>query len=92
MRLSIKRRGFADNQGGTSTCPGAGHRVIDTPVSLMDTTATMIEVAEAKPIGPLDGRSLLSALHGETVEDWPVIPEHHAEGIMRPCFMVRLGP
>jgi arylsulfatase A-like enzyme len=73
-------------------CPSAGHRVIDTPISLMDITATMIEVAVAKPIGPLDGRSLLSALHGETVEDWPVISEHHAEGIMESCFMVHLGP
>ena len=72
-------------------CPSAGHRVIDTPISLMDITATMIEVAVAKPIGPLDGRSLLSALHGETVEDRPVISKYHAEGIMGPCFMVHLG-
>lgn len=54
-------------------CPSTGYWVIDTPVSLMDITATMIEVAVANPIGPLDSRSLLLALHGETVEDWPVI-------------------
>jgi choline-sulfatase len=76
----------------TINCPGAGHRVIDTPVSLMDITTTMIEVAEAKPIRPLDGRSLLSALHGEPLEDRPVISEYHAEAVMRPCFRIRLEP
>lgn len=72
--------------------PGAGHRVVDTPVSLMDITATMIDVAGADLVGELDGRSLLPALHGPPLEDRPVISEYHAEGIMRPCFMVRLGP
>ncbi len=72
--------------------PGAGSRIVETPVSLIDITATLLDIAGAQPVTPLDGRSLFGAIHGDTLEDVPVISEYHAEGIMKPCFMVRRGP
>jgi choline-sulfatase len=72
--------------------PGAAPRSVATPVSLLDLPATLIDIAGQAPARPLDGRSLLPALRGEALADVPVISEYHGEGIMRPCFMVRLGP
>jgi choline-sulfatase len=71
--------------------PGAPARRIDTPVSLLDLPATLIEMAGQTPARPLEGRSLLAAVHEATLEVVPVISEYHGEGIMRPSFMVRLG-
>jgi choline-sulfatase len=71
--------------------PGAGHRTIDTPVSLIDLPATLIDMVGQEPVRPLDGRSLMPAIHGAALEDVPVISEYHGEGIMRPSFMVRKG-
>ena len=65
---------------------------METPVSLLDLPATLIDIAGQQPARPLDGRSLLSAIRGEALAEVPVISEYHGEGIMRPCFMVRLGP
>jgi choline-sulfatase len=72
--------------------PGAGHRRIDTPVSLIDLPATLIDMVGAKPARPLEGRSLMPALCGEPLAEVPIISEYHGEGIMRPSFMVRKGP
>lgn len=72
--------------------PGAASRAVETPVSLVDIPTTLMDVAGAEPVHPLDGRSLLPALRGAALEERPVISEYHAEGIMRPCFMVRQGP
>jgi len=69
-----------------------GGRSVDTPVSLIDLPATLLDIAGATSARPMDGRSLLPALRGESLADVPVISEYHAEGIMRPCFMVRKGP
>lgn len=71
--------------------PGAGARRIDTPVSLLDLPATLIDIAGQAPVQPMAGRSLLPALHGAALDVLPVISEYHGEGIMRPSFMVRLG-
>ena len=71
--------------------PGVEPRQIDTPVSLLDVPVTLIDIAGLTPIAPLEGRSLLPAIHGEELEVIPVISEYHGEGIMRPSFMVRLG-
>ena len=71
--------------------PGAQSRVVDTPVSLIDLPATIMDIAGAKAVQALDGRSLLPAIHGTKLEDVPIISEYHGEGIMRPCFMVRIG-
>jgi len=72
--------------------PGATPRTIDTPVSLIDLPATLIDIAGANPVDKLDGRSLLQAIHGAALETLPVISEYHGEAIMRPCFMIRQGP
>jgi choline-sulfatase len=72
--------------------PGAGCRTVDTPVSLVDIPATLLDIVDAQPVRPLDGRSLMPAICGETIEEMPVLSEYHGEGIMRPCFMVRRGP
>ena len=71
--------------------PGAGARSIDTPVSLIDLPATFIDLAGQEPARPLEGRSLIQAIHGEPLASEPVISEYHGEGIMRPSFMVRKG-
>ena len=71
--------------------PGLDSHVVDTPVSLLDIPATLLDIAGAKPVQPFDGRSLLPAIRGERLDEIPVISEYHAEGIMRPCFMVRKG-
>ena len=71
--------------------PNASPRVVDTPVSLLDLPATLIDAVGATPVQPLDGRSLLPAVEGESFAEQPIISEYHGEGIMRPCFMVRRG-
>ncbi|MGB7322570.1 MAG: sulfatase-like hydrolase/transferase [Albidovulum sp.] len=71
--------------------PGAAPCQIDTPVSLLDVPATLIDIAGQIPAQPLEGRSLLKAVNGADLEVVPVISEYHGEGIMRPSFMVRLG-
>ena len=71
--------------------PGAPPRQIETPVSLLDLPATLIDIAGQVPVRPLEGRSLLPAIHGAELAVAPVISEYHGEGIMRPTFMVRLG-
>jgi choline-sulfatase len=71
--------------------PGAAPRQIDTPVSLLDLPATLIDIAGQVPVRPLEGRTLLPAIHGAELAVVPVISEYHGEGIMRPSFMVRLG-
>jgi len=71
--------------------PGVAGRDIETPVSLLDLPATLIDIAGQIPVRPLEGRSLLAAVHGADLETVPVISEYHGEGIMRPSFMVRQG-
>ena len=71
--------------------PGVAARQIDTPVSLLDLPATLVDIADQKPVQPMEGRSLLASVHGEELGVIPVISEYHGEGIMRPSFMVRLG-
>lgn len=71
--------------------PGAAPVQIDTPVSLLDVPATLIDIAGQAPVRPMEGRSLLPAIHGAELEVVPVISEYHGEGIMRPSFIVRLG-
>ncbi|NDW44778.1 choline-sulfatase [Ruegeria sp. PrR005] len=72
--------------------PGAGHRRVDTPVSLIDLPATFLDLVGATPARPMEGRSLMPALRGEALGEVPVISEYHGEGIMRPSFMIRKGP
>lgn len=72
--------------------PGEAHRTIDTPVSLIDIPATLMDIGGTSSSQPLDGRSLVPALSGEPLEVTPIISEYHGEGIMRPSFMVRKGP
>lgn len=72
--------------------PGAGHRRVDTPVSLIDLPATFLDLVGATPARPMEGRSLMPALRGQPLDEVPVISEYHGEGIMRPSFMIRKGP
>lgn len=71
--------------------PDVAPREIETPVSLLDLPATLIDIAGQTSARPLQGRSLLPAVHGADLEVVPVISEYHGEGIMRPSFIVRLG-
>lgn len=71
--------------------PGNAPASIDTPVSLLDLPATLVDMAGQTLARPMEGRSLLPALRGAPLPDVPVIAEYHGEGIMRPSFMVRQG-
>ena len=71
--------------------PGVAPCRINTPVSLLDVPATLIDICGQSPVRPLNGRSLLAAVHGAEPEVVPIISEYHGEGIMRPSFMVRQG-
>jgi choline-sulfatase len=71
--------------------PGAGHRSVATPVSLIDLPATLLDMAGCAPARPMEGRSLMPALEGGTLDEVPVVVEYHGEGIMRPSFAVRQG-
>ncbi len=64
-------------------------RVVDTPVSLLDLPATLVDLVGATLVRDMEGRSLVPALRGEDIAVVPVISEYHGEGIMRPSFMVR---
>jgi len=69
--------------------PGAAPCQIDTPVSLLDIPTTLLDIVGQKPVRPMQGRSLLPAVHGKPLDVIPIIAEYHGEGIMRPTFMVR---
>ena len=71
--------------------PGVKPVKIETPVSLLDIPATLIDIASQVPVRPMEGRSLLPAINGTKLDTVPVISEYHGEGIMRPSFIVRLG-
>ena len=71
--------------------PGVSPVHVDTPVSLLDVPATLIDITGQVPVRQMEGRSLLPAVHGAKLEVVPVISEYHGEGIMRPSFIVRLG-
>jgi choline-sulfatase len=65
--------------------------VCSDPVSLVDVTATILELAGVKDALPMDGRSLLPQLQGDSDPDRYVFSESHAEGVTTSCFMVRKG-
>ena len=65
---------------------------VDEVVSLVDLIATVVEIAGATPITPLDGDSLLPLMRGEA-EDWKdeAFSEYLAHGVARPVAMLRRG-
>lgn len=69
----------------------AGRRVQEV-VSLVDLTATLLDLAEAPAIAPLDGGSLLSLARGED-PTWrnDALAEFYADGSTRPWAMLRRG-
>lgn len=69
----------------------AGARIPEI-VSLVDLSATLVEVAGASPITPLDGNSLLSLARGEA-PDWKdeAFAEYLAHGVSGPMAMLRRG-
>ncbi len=67
-----------------------GRRNTD-PVSIVDVMPTMLELAGITDLLPVDGRSLLPQIKGETDEDRYVFCENYSEGVLTPCVMVRQG-
>ncbi len=61
-------------------------------VSLVDLSATLVDVAGASPITPLDGTSLLSLARGED-QEWKdeAFAEYLAHGVAGPMAMLRRG-
>jgi arylsulfatase A-like enzyme len=57
--------------------------VCDAMVTFIDLMPTLVEAARLSLPGPVDGRSLVPFLRGETVEDWPddVYIQYNGEGI-----------
>jgi choline-sulfatase len=68
----------------------AGH-VCDDPVSIVDLCPTIAALAGAESLLPMDGRSLLPQLRGESDPDRAVFCENHVSGVATCCFMVRRG-
>lgn len=68
-----------------------GKQVSET-VSLVDLVATVIDMAEAPNIAPLDGDSLLDLARGDAAE-WKDMAfcEYLAHGVIRPMAMLRRG-
>lgn len=69
----------------------AGRRVAET-VSLVDLVATVVDIAGAPGIAPLDGDSLLDLATGSTT-GWKDMAfcEYLAHGVIRPMAMLRRG-
>lgn len=69
----------------------SGHR-IDEVVSLVDLTATLVDVAGASQITSLDGETLLPLMRG-SAENWKdeAFSEYMAHGVERPMAMLRRG-
>ncbi|MBV7328706.1 sulfatase-like hydrolase/transferase [Chloroflexi bacterium TSY] len=68
-----------------------GHRVQEA-VSLVDLVATLIDIAGAPVVAPLDGDSLLDLASGSAT-DWKdmAFSEYLAHGVIRPMAMLRRG-
>lgn len=68
-----------------------GRRVPEV-VSLVDLTATLVDIGEGSPITPLDGDSLLPLARGEEV-NWKdeAFAEYLAHGVAAPMAMLRRG-
>jgi len=72
---------------------GAGRRVAD-PVSALDVLPTLAELAGIEPdtfAMPVDGQSLVPALHGEPLAPRVVAAEYMAEGSVSSMLMLREG-
>ena len=69
----------------------AGKRINEV-VSLVDLTATLVDMADAPPLSPLDGDSLLPLIQGNA-NDWKdcAFSEYLAHGVQRPMAMLRKG-
>jgi choline-sulfatase len=67
-------------------------RRIQEVVSLVDLTATLVDIADGSPITPLDGDSLLPLARGEAV-GWKdeAFAEYPAHGVAGPMAMLRRG-
>ena len=67
-------------------------RRVKEPVSSVDLSATIVELAGAPRLDWMDGDSLLSLAKGES-QDWKneAISEYHAMGVTRPLAMIRQG-
>ena len=70
----------------------AGGRRVGEVVSLVDLVATVVEIAGAESVAPLDGDSLLGLMRGEDA-DWKdeAFSEYLAHGVQRPVGMLRKG-
>ena len=70
----------------------AGGQRIGEVVSLVDLVATIVEVADARSIAPLDGDSLLALMQGSNTS-WKdeAFCEYLAHGVARPTAMLRQG-
>ena len=67
--------------------PGEKPATVSRPVSLIDLSPTLIEMAGAEPLPETDAYSLLQDVEQRP----PVFSESHGEGILWPCYMIRDG-
>ena len=69
----------------------AGQRLGEV-VSLVDLVATLVDIADAPSVSPLDGHSLLGLMQGQR-EGWKdeAFCEYLAHGVARPTAMLRKG-
>lgn len=68
----------------------AGKRIKD-HVSLIDVSATILEMAGVNNNLPIDGQSVVGLIEGTDTTDREVYSELHTEGVYSTCFMLRKG-
>lgn len=67
--------------------------IVKQPVSLIDLHPTLLDLAgvPTEMRAHLDGQSVLPLLEGKLDRSGPIFCEYHAEGVMNPSIMARLG-
>lgn len=65
--------------------------VSDTPVITMDITATLMDMVDYRPEGPLDGQSLMNVFKGGNIKDRPLFWHYPHYHFAKPYSAVRSG-
>lgn len=73
------------------TGPGVGQGICETPVSLLDVSATIADHFDAPLEASDEVRSLYGIASGEPDPERPVFSEYHAAGAVSGAFMLRIG-
>ncbi|MEF2246729.1 sulfatase-like hydrolase/transferase [Paenibacillus sp. IITD108] len=73
---------------------GVSRNIVNTPVSLLDLSATIVDAVGLPPFSVGRGRSLLPLCQGEYSKEWAeraVFSEYHGHGTTNSMYMIRKG-